>query len=71
MRRILVEHARRHSLKRGAGMQHVSLEGAALVGSGRAADLVALDDAMKALARLDARKAQVVEILARTCRTDT
>ena len=26
MRRILVEHARRHNLKRGAGMQHVSLE---------------------------------------------
>jgi RNA polymerase sigma-70 factor, ECF subfamily len=62
MRRILVEHARRHNLKRGGGVQHVSLEAAAQVGGGRAADLVALDDAMKALDRLDHRKAQVVEM---------
>src|ERR1035441_7116624 len=32
MRRILVEHARRHNLKRGGGVQHVSLEEAAVVG---------------------------------------
>ncbi len=62
MRRILVEHARRHNLKRGGGMQRVSLEEAAVVGSGRAADLVALDDAMNELARLDPRKVQVVEM---------
>ncbi|MGA3074599.1 MAG: sigma-70 family RNA polymerase sigma factor [Bryobacteraceae bacterium] len=62
MRRILVEHARRHNLKRGGGVQHVSLEEAAVMGGGRAADLVALDDAMNALARLDPRKVQVVEM---------
>jgi RNA polymerase sigma-70 factor (ECF subfamily) len=62
MRRILVEHARRHNLKRGGGLQHVSLDEAAVVGDGRPADFVALDDAMNALARLDARKAQVVEM---------
>src|ERR1022692_2601192 len=62
MRRILVEHARRHNLKRGGGVQHVSLEEAAVVGGNRAADLVALDDALNALARLDARKVQVVEM---------
>jgi RNA polymerase sigma factor (TIGR02999 family) len=62
MRRILVEHARRHNLKRGGGVPHVSLEEAALVGSHRAADLVALDDAMKTLAELDPRKAQVVDM---------
>jgi RNA polymerase sigma-70 factor (ECF subfamily) len=66
MRRILVEHARRHNLKRGGGMQQVSLEEAAVVGSGRAADprgnFVALDDALDALARLDARKVRVVEM---------
>jgi RNA polymerase sigma factor (TIGR02999 family) len=62
MRRILVEHARRHNLKRGGGLQHVSLDEAAVVGGDRPADLVALDDAMNALARLDARKAQVVEM---------
>ena len=32
MRRILVEHARRHNLKRGGGVQHVSLDEAAVVG---------------------------------------
>ena len=62
MRRILVEHARRQNLKRGGGVPHVSLDEAALVGGHRAADLVALDDAMETLARLDPRKAQVVEM---------
>jgi RNA polymerase sigma-70 factor, ECF subfamily len=62
MRRILVENARRHNLKRGGGLQHVSLEGAAEVGVGRATDLVTLDDALNELARLDPRKVQVVEM---------
>jgi RNA polymerase sigma-70 factor, ECF subfamily len=62
MRRILVERARRHNLKRGGGVQHVSLEEAAVVGGARSTDLVALDDAMNALARLDPRKVQVVEM---------
>ena len=62
MRRILVDHARRHNLKRGGGVQHVSLEETAIMGGDRAADLVALDDAMVALARIDHRKVQVVEM---------
>jgi RNA polymerase sigma factor (TIGR02999 family) len=62
MRRILVEHARRHNLKRGGGVQHVPLEEAATVGGDRPTDLVALDDAMNVLARLDPRKVQVVEM---------
>lgn len=62
IRRILVEHARRHNLKRGGSVQHVSLEEAAVVGGSGSADLVALDDAMKRLAQLDARKEQVVEM---------
>jgi RNA polymerase sigma-70 factor (ECF subfamily) len=62
MRRILVDHARRHNLKRGGGVQHVSLEETAMVGGDRAADLVALDDAMDALARIDPRKVRVVEM---------
>jgi RNA polymerase sigma-70 factor (ECF subfamily) len=62
MRRILVEHARRHNLKRGGGVPHVSLDEAALVAGNRPADLVALDDAMNTLAQLDPRKAQVVEM---------
>src|SRR5437868_10604098 len=62
MRRILVERARRRNLKRGGAFQHVSLDEAAAIGGDRATDLVALDDAMNALARLDERKAQVVEM---------
>jgi RNA polymerase sigma-70 factor (ECF subfamily) len=67
MRRILVERARRHNLKRGGGVQHVSLdEAAALAVDGEESDpggnLVALDDALNALAKLDPRKAQIVEM---------
>jgi RNA polymerase sigma-70 factor (ECF subfamily) len=68
MRRILVEHARRHNLKRGGGLRHVSLEETAIVREGltqgktQGADLVALDDAMNALSQLDPRKVQIVEM---------
>jgi RNA polymerase sigma factor (TIGR02999 family) len=64
MRRILVEHARRHNVKRGGGVPHVSLEEGAVVGGDRDhdVDLLLLDDAMNALARLDPRKVQVVEM---------
>jgi RNA polymerase sigma-70 factor, ECF subfamily len=62
MRRILVDHARRHNLKRGGGIQHVELEDAVVVGGGRGENLVALDDALQSLARMDARKARVVEL---------
>src|SRR5580658_743553 len=57
MRRILVDYARRHNLKRGAGVQQVSLEQAAVIGgdesTGSALDFAALDDALNALARID------------------
>ena len=61
MRRILVENARRHNLKRGGGLQHISLDEAAVL-DGRGPDLVALDDALNALERIDPRKVQVVEM---------
>jgi RNA polymerase sigma factor (TIGR02999 family) len=61
MRRILVDRARRHNRKRGAGVQHVSLEDTAVVGE-RDEDLIALDEALHSLARFDSRKAQVVEL---------
>ncbi len=61
MRRILVEHARRHNLKRGRGVHHVALEETAIV-CGPDQDLVALDDALIELARLDPRKVEVVEL---------
>jgi len=62
MRRILVEHARRHNWKRGGRVRLVALDEAAAVGGDRTADLVALDDALEELARLDPRKVQVVEM---------
>jgi RNA polymerase sigma factor (sigma-70 family) len=45
-------------------VQHVPLEDAVMVGGGEDAetDLVALDDALLALARIDPRKAQIVEM---------
>jgi RNA polymerase sigma factor (TIGR02999 family) len=62
MRRILVYHARRRNQKRGGGLQHASLEQAAVVHAQRTTDLLALDDAMTALARVDSRKVRVVEM---------
>jgi len=63
MRRILVEHARkRQYLKRGGGAARVSLEEAAVISEERAADLIALDDALESLAAIDRRKSQVVEL---------
>ena len=62
MRRILVEHARRHNVKRGRGVRHVSLDEAVVVSGDPGVDLVALDDALNALARVDPRKVRVVEM---------
>ena len=62
MRRILVDHARRHNLKRGGGLPHVSLDEVAMVGGDRAANFVALDEAIDALAQFDPRKARIVEL---------
>jgi RNA polymerase sigma factor (TIGR02999 family) len=63
MRRILVDFARsRRYLKRGGEAQHVSLGEALDVAEARGAALVALDDALQALARIDERKSRVVEL---------
>ena len=63
MRRILVDHARSHQYaKRGGGALKVSLDEAAMVSQERAAELVALDDALTSLAAVDPRKCQVVEL---------
>jgi RNA polymerase sigma factor (TIGR02999 family) len=63
MRRILVDFARRRQqLKRGGDMHQVSLDEALAVVQDRGIDLVALDDALNALASLDQRQCQVVEM---------
>ena len=63
MRRILVDAARtRRSSKRGGLAGHVELEAVPEVGSARAEELVALDDALSHLAEVDARKVKVIEL---------
>ena len=62
MRQILVDYARRHrATKRGGSVCKVSLEDA-LVGRQTDVDIIALDDALQALARIDARQGRVVEL---------
>lgn len=62
MRRILVDHARRRGALRRQPGQQVDLEEAMQVSSRRAAEIVALDDALAGLAKLDERKSKVVEL---------
>ena len=53
MRRILVDHARSHQYaKRGGGARKVSLDGGIVVAQEQAADLIALDDALRRLTAL-------------------
>jgi len=62
MRRILVDHARRRNAKRGANVEHVSLDAEAVICADRSGDFGALDDALNALAARAPRKAKVVEL---------
>ena len=63
MRRILIERARsRRSDKRGSNPQRISLDEVAELADARAADLLALDEALQALSTIDPRKAQLVEL---------
>jgi len=61
-RRVLVDFARaRKQHKRNGGSQ-VSFDEALTIGSDRSADIVALDDALTTLAKLDRRQSQIVEL---------
>jgi RNA polymerase sigma factor (TIGR02999 family) len=64
MRRILVDHARRHNVKRGRGIRHVALDDVVVIVTVEDADtdLVALDEALAGLAQVDPRKARIVEM---------
>ena len=63
MRNILVDHARaRNSGKRGGGVQKVSLDEALSQGASRPAQLIALDDALRELEKLDPRKGKIIEL---------
>ena len=63
MRRILVDHARkRNAVKRGGAQLTLLVDEAVEPSSQRELDLVALDDALKALAELDERQSRIVEL---------
>ena len=63
MRRILTDQARaRLSHKRGRGAQQVPLEAVAVVSTRSQPEVLAVDDALNALAKIDSRKSQVVEL---------
>jgi RNA polymerase sigma factor (TIGR02999 family) len=62
MRRILVDFARQRPRARDGTAHQVSLDEALVISSDRSADIVALDEALQALAELDPRKSQIVEM---------
>ncbi len=63
MRRLLVDHARKHNAeKRGQDFQKLSLDENIDRAVERSAELIALDDALKALSVLDEQKARMVEL---------
>ena len=63
MRRILVDHARAAKAgKRGGGIEPASIDQVTIATEDKAFDLIALDDALTELARVDPRQAQVIEL---------
>jgi len=63
MRQILVDHARKHrSEKRGGGLAKVELEDALSFAPERSSAMIALDDALNELSKIDARQAKVIEL---------
>jgi RNA polymerase sigma factor (TIGR02999 family) len=63
MRHILLDRARRRvAVKRGGAGPRLNLDEVPDIGSGRARELIALDDALQALAKVDSRKTQVIEL---------
>jgi RNA polymerase sigma factor (TIGR02999 family) len=63
MRRILVDHARgRTRAKRGGHRKKITLDTSVILSTEKAAEFVALDDALNALAKLDPQKSRIVEM---------
>jgi len=63
MRQILTAHERKRlSDKRGGGRDNLTLDDASALIKGRAVDLLALDDALEGLARLDPQQSRIVEL---------
>jgi RNA polymerase sigma-70 factor (ECF subfamily) len=64
MRQVLVDHARRrHSGKRGgANVRKVDVDAEPLIGAENTEDVIALDEALDRLAKLDPRQSRLVEL---------
>jgi len=62
MRRVLVDFARARKQHKRNGGRQVSLDEALTIGNDRSADIVALDDALTTLAKLDRRQSEIVEL---------
>jgi RNA polymerase sigma factor (TIGR02999 family) len=63
MRRVLIDHARAHGAQKHGGLAHkLSLDEARFAPDERPADLLALDEALNVLAKIDKRKSKVVEL---------
>lgn len=63
MRRVLVDHARSRGYQKRGGAAHKVTIDEGLIGPGESGqDLIALDDALKALSEVDERKSKVIEL---------
>jgi RNA polymerase sigma factor (TIGR02999 family) len=63
MRRVLLDYAKAQGRKkRGGDWERIALSGALLIPDEKAVELVALDEALEALAKQDARKSRIVEL---------
>ncbi len=63
MRQVLVDHARRHgAAKRGGNRPRIALDDSLVIESRREVDLLALEDALTRLAKLDPRQAKMIEL---------
>ena len=63
MRGILVDHARaRQAAKRGGGAPHLPLEEALVISEEQISNLIAIDEALQELAKIDPRKGRVIEL---------
>ena len=63
IRNILVDYARtKNYAKRGGGAVHVTLDEAVMIADERTTDVLALDEALQALAAVDERKCKVAEL---------
>jgi RNA polymerase sigma-70 factor (ECF subfamily) len=62
MRHILIDHARSHLRAKRGGAKEVTLDEAMVFSEGRSAELLAIDEAMQRLAKLDPRQSKIVEM---------